>query len=109
MNYRVVFSPEAAEQLAALYRYISAAASPVTAARYTEAVVSYCESLCIFPMRGTMRDDVRPGLRITHYRKRSVIAFAVDADQVSIIGVFYGGQNYESILRGETMDGEEDR
>jgi len=60
MNYRVVFSPEAAEQLAALYRYISAAASPVTAARYTEAVVSYCESLCIFPMRGTMRMTCGP-------------------------------------------------
>lgn len=109
MNYRVVFSPEAVEQLTALHRYLSAAASPVTAARYAEAVVSYCESLCTFPMRGTMRDDVRPGLRITHYRKRSVIAFTVDADQVSIIGVFYGGQDYESILRGDTTDGEEDR
>lgn len=62
-----------------------------------------------FPDARNHADDVRPGLRITHYRKRSVIAFAVDADQVSIIGVFYGGQNYESIVRSETMDGEEDR
>jgi toxin ParE1/3/4 len=29
MNYRVVFSPEAEEQLVALYGYIAAAASPV--------------------------------------------------------------------------------
>lgn len=28
MNYRVVFSPEALEQLAELFRYIAAAASP---------------------------------------------------------------------------------
>lgn len=45
MNYRVIFSPEAGEQLAALYRHIASAASPEIAARYAEAIVSYCESL----------------------------------------------------------------
>jgi toxin ParE1/3/4 len=68
MSYRVVFSPEAEEQLVALYGYIATAASPDIASRYTEAIVSYCESLRTFPHRGTMRDDVRPGLRITHYK-----------------------------------------
>ncbi|MDO9605972.1 type II toxin-antitoxin system RelE/ParE family toxin [Hydrogenophaga sp.] len=104
MSYRVVFSPEAQEQLAELYRYIAEAASPDIAARYTEAILSYCESLRTFPHRGTMRDDIRPGLRITHYKKRSVIAFYVDAETVSIIGVFYGGQNYETILQDEADD-----
>jgi toxin ParE1/3/4 len=105
MSHRVVFSPEAEEQLAALYGYIAAAASPDIAARYTEAIVSFCESLRTFPHRGNMRDDVRPGLRITNYKKRAVIAFAVDSEQVSIIGVFYGGQDYESILQDDTDDG----
>lgn len=104
MNYRVVFSPEAEEQLLALYGYIAAAASPDIAARYTEAIVSYCESLRMFPHRGTMRDDVRPGLRVTNYKKRVVIAFDVDAEQVSIIGVFYGGQDYETILQDDSED-----
>ena len=45
------------------------------------------------------RDDIRPGLRISHYKGRTMIAFAVDAKQVSIIGVFYGGQNYEAVLQ----------
>jgi toxin ParE1/3/4 len=61
--------------------------------------VKYCESLCVFPLRGTRRDDVRPGLRITNYRKRAVIAFAVDENVVSIIGIFYGGQDYETMLQ----------
>ncbi|MDP2025339.1 type II toxin-antitoxin system RelE/ParE family toxin [Sulfuriferula sp.] len=61
--------------------------------------MSYCESLCNFPHRGTMRDDVRPGLRITNYKKRVVIAFDVDTERVSIIGVFYGGQDHEAILQ----------
>ena len=81
-----------------MYSYIAAAASPEIAARYTEAIVTYCEGLRAFPHRGTRRDDVRPGLRIINYRKRAVIAFFVDAEQVSIIGVFYGGQDYETIL-----------
>jgi plasmid stabilization system protein ParE len=99
MNYRVVFSPEAEAQLVALYRYISIAASPDIAAGYTEAILSYCESLQVFPNRGIKRDDVRPGLRTTNYKKRITIAFSVDAEQVSIIGVFYGGQDYETILQ----------
>jgi plasmid stabilization system protein ParE len=107
MSYRVVFSPEAEEQLVALYRYIAAAASPDIAARYTGAIVSYCESLQTFPHRGTMRDDVRPGLRVTNYKKRAVIAFDVDAEQVSIVGVFYGGQDYETILQDDSADGPE--
>ncbi|MDR0737307.1 MAG: type II toxin-antitoxin system RelE/ParE family toxin [Zoogloeaceae bacterium] len=40
-NYKVVFSPEAEEQLADLYHYIAAVNSPDVAARYTEAIVSY--------------------------------------------------------------------
>ncbi|MBU2786460.1 MAG: type II toxin-antitoxin system RelE/ParE family toxin [Acidithiobacillus ferriphilus] len=108
MSYRVVFSPEAQEQLAELYRYIAEAASPDIAAQYTEAIVSYCDSLRTFPLRGTRRDDVRPGLRITNYKKRAVIAFDVDADVVSIIGVFYGGQNYETILHDDPNDNSEE-
>ena len=102
MNHRVVFSREALEQVAELYRYIAEAASPDVAAQYTEAIVSYCESLRTFPLRGTQRDDVRPGLRITNYKKRTVIAFNVDAEVVSIVGVFYGGQDHETILRDDT-------
>jgi plasmid stabilization system protein ParE len=101
MSHRVVFSPEALEQLAALYRYIAEAASPDIAARYTEAIVSYCESLRTFPLRGTRRDDVRPGLRITNYKKRTVIAFDVKSEAISIIGIFYGGQDYETILQDD--------
>lgn len=98
MTRRVVFSPEAEDQLVALYRYIADAASPEIAARYTEAIVSYCEGLRTFPHRGTQRDDIRPGLRVTNYKKRAVIAFAVDDDIISILGVFYGGQDYEAAL-----------
>jgi len=101
MTYTVVFTPEAQEQLVTLYRYIAAAASPEIAERYTSAIIVYCESMQTFPHRGNCRDDIRPGLRTTHYKKRAVIAFDVDGEQVSIIGVYYGGQDYESALESD--------
>jgi toxin ParE1/3/4 len=101
MSYTVIFTPEAEAQLTELYRYIAAAASPEAAARYTNSIVTYCEGLRTLPQRGIQRDDIRPGLRIMSYRKRVVIAFDVDADQVAILGVFYGGQDYEAAFQEE--------
>ncbi|MGK2952081.1 MAG: type II toxin-antitoxin system RelE/ParE family toxin [Thiobacillus sp.] len=54
MSCRVVFTPEAQEQIAELYHYIAEAVSPNIAARYTEAIVSHCESLRTLPHRGAM-------------------------------------------------------
>ena len=100
MPYRIVFTPEAANQIVALYEYIIADGSPLIDERYTSAIVNYCEELNTFPHRGTRRDDIRPGLRITHYKKRAIIAFTIDdiAQRVIIVGVFYGGQDYEAAL-----------
>ncbi len=66
MKYSVVFSPEADEQLAELYRYIASVASPVGAERYVNAIISYCETLETFPLRGVPRDDSRPGILLTN-------------------------------------------
>lgn len=104
MQYTVIFTPEAQEQLLALYSYIAAASSPEIAERYTNSIVTYCESLQNFPHRGSYRSDIRPGLRITNYKKRTVIAFAIETELVSIIGVFYGGQDYETVLQSDLDD-----
>ncbi|KLJ01114.1 type II toxin-antitoxin system RelE/ParE family toxin [Luteimonas sp. FCS-9] len=101
MSYRVEFAPEAVAQLAAIEGYIIDAGAPVSAIRYVDAIVAYCESLVTFPERGTRRDDLFPGLRVTNYRGAAVIAFLVDSERevVSILGVFYGGQDYEEAWR----------
>ena len=98
-KYTVNFAPEAQEQLSSLYHYISVAASPTIAFNYTNSIIAYCESLQEFPQRGTPRNDVRPGLRITNFKKRTVIAFVIHDDIVSILGIFYGGQDYETNLQ----------
>jgi len=99
-TYTVEFAPEAQEQLVELYHYIARQGAGANAADYTEAIVAYCESMHISPHRGMRRDDIRPGLRITNYAGTAVIAFAVNDAQlkVSVIGVYYGGQDYAASL-----------
>jgi plasmid stabilization system protein ParE len=109
-TYAVVFAPEAEDDLVELFDYITEQGSPVNAARYTDAIVAHCETLTSFPHRGMPREDIRPGLRITNYRKRAVIAFEVDeaAARVSILGVYYGGRDFERALGSSEDDPEDD-
>lgn len=96
MMHSVVYAPGAETQLVALYFHIAAAASPEIAARYTGAIVEQCESLKAFPMRGARRDDIRPGLRVFGFRRRVSITFEITDEVVTILGIFYGGQNFEA-------------
>jgi plasmid stabilization system protein ParE len=101
MTYHVVFSPEAEAQLVALYFHIAEAASPEIAAKYTEDIVKECESLQTLPHRGTRRDNIRAGLRTFGFRRRVTIAFEVADDVVTILGVFYGGRDFEKMFEEE--------
>ncbi len=98
ITYRVVFTPEAAAQSNELYTFIAAASSPERALSYVGGVMGCCESLRHFPYRGTERDDIRPGMRITHYRRRTIILFRVQDGAASILGVFHRGQDYRRML-----------
>ncbi len=97
-EYRVVFTPDSMDQLSTLFSVIARASSSEIAGRYVDAVVARCEGLRHFPLRGARRDDIRPGLRLTHYRGRTVILFNVSGDEVAILGVFHGGQDYGAAL-----------
>ena len=97
-SFRVIFQPEAIEQLEALEDYIAAEASPAIAAQYSDAIIESCNALRDFPHRGTLREDIRPGLRTISHRGRTIIVFSVGNERVDIIGIFYGGQNWEATL-----------
>lgn len=99
MEYKVIFTPEADVHLGNIYEHIKDKSSPETAQRFTDSIVDYCNGFSTFPNRGTLRDDLRPGLRIVGFRRRGAIAIKVLADRIFIIGVFYGGQDYEAALR----------
>lgn len=58
-------------------------------------------------MRGVSREDIRLGLHVTYHKGRTVIAYAVDenARTVSILGVLYGGQDFEGSLSANSACG----
>jgi toxin ParE1/3/4 len=97
----VVFSPEAEAQIVALYRYLAIQASPAIAKKYTDSIVERCEGLGEMPLTGVARDDIRRGIRMLFFRKRVAIAYSVAAKSVTILAIFYGGQDYESLLRDD--------
>jgi plasmid stabilization system protein ParE len=98
-THSVALAPFARTQLTVLFRYIATESGPETARRFTGEIVAYCEGFATFPLHGRARDDIRPGLRTIGFRRRVTIAFEVEADRVMILGIFYGGQDYETLLQ----------
>lgn len=96
--HRVVFAPEALDDLRALYDRIADAASPQRAFGYVEGIRRHLLGLADFPQRGTRRDQVRPGLRTIGYRRRVTIAFRVGKAEVVILRVLYGGRDLDALL-----------
>jgi len=98
----VVYSARAQQQLTDLYLWIAEQSGfPDRAERYVSAIFDYCDELADFSFRGSARDDLRPGLRTIGFRRHVVIAFAAQKSTVEILGVYYGGQDYESLLSVE--------
>lgn len=96
---RIVISRDAVSQLKAIESYLAGAISDEKAAQFVDGIVDRCESLATFPFRATPRGDLRPDMRTTVYRRKVTIAYSVEAETVTILGVFYGGQDFEAVLR----------
>lgn len=103
---RLAYAPEAEAQLLGLYRYIAERGSPAAARRFTDAIMMRCEELADAPLIGRLREDIRPNLRLWPYRRRVMIAYDLDAEVVTILGIFYGGQDFELLLRPDDNEAE---
>jgi toxin ParE1/3/4 len=44
--------------------------------------------------RGRRRDDLGPGLRVVGFGRRVAITFAVFDDELTILRLYYGGQDW---------------
>ncbi|WP_026792156.1 type II toxin-antitoxin system RelE/ParE family toxin [Pleomorphomonas oryzae] len=95
MIYTVVFAVEARQDFAALYDYILPRGGERVARDYVAKIYGYCLGFETFPERGTLRDDIRPGLRLVGFRRRATIAFTVSDRTVTILRMFYAGQDID--------------
>jgi toxin ParE1/3/4 len=95
VNYRVAFHPRAIRDLHELADYIVEHGSPARAAVFVGRIQDYCLGIGTFPERGTLREDLGPGVRLVGFRRRVSITFAVRGDVVHVLGIFYGGRNID--------------
>jgi toxin ParE1/3/4 len=98
---QVIFTPLAERHIDKLHEYITKHSSEERADGYIGRIVDFCNGFTTFPQRGTLRDDILPGLRVTGFERRVTIAFVVTADAVLIEGIFYGGRDFEAFFRGQ--------
>ena len=103
MTGRINYTPEAERQLNELDDWITNAASADIARRFVSAILDHIDGILLFPLAGRPHDDVRPGMRTSTYKKKTLVAYEVDESAgelvVNILGVFHGGQDWESALR----------
>lgn len=76
-----------------LYDYIAERSGEGRAEGCIDRIQKYCNSLGTLPLRGTRRDDLVEGLRVTGFERRVAIAFQIKDDQVIIARVLYGGRD----------------
>jgi plasmid stabilization system protein ParE len=102
MTGRINFTPEAERQLNEIDDWIAENATAEIARRFVSAILEHIEGILVFPLAGRPRDGVRPGMRTTTFKKRTLVAYEVDESSgelvVNVVGVFHAGQKGEVAL-----------
>jgi len=106
MAWTVLISDTAEADLLAIYQYIADRAGPLIALRFIERIEAYCRGFGTAPERGTLRNDLRPGLRTVGYKRRATILFEADrrSQRVIIHGIYYGGRSLEGAADDDSTE-----
>lgn len=96
MNYRIRFHPLVARDLDAIAHWTLDYAGPDAAARQLSEIEAAIATLKTTPHKGSLRDEIAPGLRAIPASRKAVIAFVVDDDaaEVLVYAVTYGGADW---------------
>ncbi|MGO4123312.1 type II toxin-antitoxin system RelE/ParE family toxin [Inquilinus sp. YAF38] len=97
-THRVVFSPEARDDLLRLYLFIAERSGEARALVYVERIEAWCRGLATFPERGRRRDDLLPGLRVAGFESRVAIAFHIAPGLVTLDRILYGGRDLDALI-----------
>jgi toxin ParE1/3/4 len=94
----IVYLPTATRDLREIAGWIADRTSNSFAVHYVERIQERIETLSHGGERGTLRNDVRPGLRVIGIMKSVTLAFFIEEDAVMIARVLYGGRNWQQDL-----------
>jgi toxin ParE1/3/4 len=101
VTHEVVFSPEAAGDLDAIFDHLAPRAGARVAGHFVGAIIGACRGLASFPHRGTLRQDLRAGLRVIGFRKRASILIVVEDRRVTVLRILYGGRDLRTAIATE--------
>lgn len=94
-RYRIRITKEAESDLAQIYRMIrKSSASTLIARRCAVRIRAFLDTFSTFPERGSVRDSIRPGLRIVGFERRISVAFVVETEEVVILRILYAGRQF---------------
>jgi len=95
--YQIRLSEEAERDLAHIYRFVRRKSASGSVARtYVARIRTFLDGFESFPERGSLRDHVRPGLRIVGFEHRVSVAFVVESENIVILRILYAGQQFQS-------------
>jgi toxin ParE1/3/4 len=94
----VVYSEDARADLDQIFAWIADRGGVKVALVYTSRIERFCQKMNPFPQRGTVRDDLRPGLRTLGFERRTPIAFTVKGEDVIILRILYAGRSLDLAL-----------
>ena len=96
----VEYRESARDDLANIFRHIvEVGGNPGTALKFVLRIEDRCQSIGNAPRGGRSRDDILPGLRTVPFEHSAVIAYIIEDDLVRIVNIFYGGRDYETLMR----------
>ena len=98
MRYRVRYHPAVSEDLRGIARSMLPHSGKRTTARIISELRDVARSLQETPHRGSLRDEIMPGLRAIPAGRSVVVVFTVDdeAREVFVHVVAYGGSDWTS-------------
>ena len=103
LRYTVIVSPRVTAKLAQQGQYIAEQSTRAIAERYIGGLFDYFDGLDTFAERGHPRPDLLPGLQVVGYHAAN-IAFVVERPHVYVVGVYFGGESYDSELAAIDID-----
>lgn len=92
-RFKVRLSEAAELDLDNIYRFVRRQSqSTETARAYVARLQMFLAAFETFPERGTLYNEIRPGLRRVGFERRISVAFVVEDGEVVVLRLLYAGQ-----------------